>query len=495
MSTTVATLPTSALPQATDVVPASAPLPVLPTTAPRPLPELYYLPKSKCFFRRNDQGRWFELNTSSASNWLVMQGYSPVKPDNSHLSPVDECLVDIQSRQCIDYAGPLAGHDAGHYSMNGHNILVVNSPQFIEPVPGNWPVLGQILERMLVDGDRDQRPFYYGWMKMGLTSFRQRRWQPAQILVLAGPARSGKSLLLNLHQLLFGGRQESPYQYLTGATSFNGEMFGAEHLVIDDESEARDLQSRREMGAKLKQLAVSKSHRCHAKYVQGLTLEPRWRVSIALNDEPERLMVLPPLDPDIADKIMLLRVLPGEMPMPTETTEQQEEFWRTLVAELPAFVDFLLHYEIPEAVRGPRFGVTAFHHPSLVELINEKKREQLMLELLDQIAPWNDLDDGALGWSGTASQLTAILHNHVEYGSQGRGVVANAVQCGTYLTRLLQANEPRVSVKKVHNVSHYTVLAPPQRARNRSLAIGFACLPTDTRRRDQLPPPPQLSAN
>jgi hypothetical protein len=36
-------------------------------------------------------------------------------------------------------------------------------------------------------------------------------------------------------------------------------------------------------------------------------LKPFWRLSITLNDEPENLLILPPLDESLGDKIMLLR--------------------------------------------------------------------------------------------------------------------------------------------------------------------------------------------
>jgi hypothetical protein len=45
----------------------------------------------------------------------------------------------------------------------------------------------------------------------------------------------------------------------------------------------------------------------HAKHREALTLDPIWRMTISLNEEPESLQVLPPLDESLEDKIIILR--------------------------------------------------------------------------------------------------------------------------------------------------------------------------------------------
>ena len=68
-----------------------------------------------------------------------------------------------------------------------------------------------------------------------------------------------------------------------------------------------------------------------------------WRVSITLNDDPEAMMVLPPLDQHIADKIILLRASVFEWPMPMETTAHRTGFHATIVREIPAYLHWLMH--------------------------------------------------------------------------------------------------------------------------------------------------------
>jgi hypothetical protein len=110
---------------------------------------------------------------------------------------------------------------------------------------------------------------------------------------------------------------------------------------------------------------------------------PFWRVTITVNDKPENLMVLPPLDDSLEDKLLLLRAFKRQMPMPTVTNDERRAFSNRLQSELPAFVHFLTTWEIPPALVSSRFGVAHFHHPELVEAINSLAPEQKLLNLLE----------------------------------------------------------------------------------------------------------------
>src|SRR5207248_6855214 len=129
-------------------------------------------------------------------------------------------------------------------------------------------------------------------------------------------------------------------------TAFNADLFAAGHLMIEDVAESTDIRKRRAFGANIKAFAVNQEQHCHGKNQQALTLTPRWRVSITLNDEPERLLVLPPIDEDIHDKITLLNVTKRDMPMPTNSAAEVHGFWNVILAELPAFVHYLVEWEI-----------------------------------------------------------------------------------------------------------------------------------------------------
>src|SRR5947199_8807639 len=90
-----------------------------------------------------------------------------------------------------------------------------------------------------------------------------------------------------------------------------------------------------------KNITVNDWQRCHAKNRVAIGLAPFWRLSVTVNDEPENLMVLPPIDDSIEDKLIILRAWKFPMPMPTATLQQRKAFWKRLEQELPAFLHYL----------------------------------------------------------------------------------------------------------------------------------------------------------
>ena len=427
-----------------------------------PLPELYYDAQRKDYYIQNDRLRWILINENSAKRHLKAQGYSNTVEPGEAVSPLDRCFTKIQVQQDVSYAASLAGYDAGVYEINRLRILVTDSPQLITPRQGDWPLIAAILEGMFNDPAYDQRPHFYGWAKMSIGSLRAHQWQPGQVLAMAGAVRSAKSLVQALLTLMLGGRAAHPYLYMTGGTTFNSDLFAAEHLMIEDAAESTDIRARRHFGAQIKTFAVNREQFCHGKSRTPLTLTPRWRVSISLNDEPERLLVLPPINEDIADKIMLLKVQKRDMPMPTETAAEQAAFWNALVAELPAFVHFLEHWNIPPELRSPRFGITHYHHPELLAGLQALSPEQQLLEMIDPNL-FNPAYNRTDPWIGSATELqNRLVGDNSDCQRQAQNLLHSPVACGTYLTRLTRDVPDRFASTTVNGRARYTI-QPPQR--------------------------------
>ena len=279
-------------------------------------------------------------------------------------------------------------HHQGPIECYGNRILVTTSPKLIEPIFGDWPTIEALIKNLLSDGRYDQRVYVYAWLKFACEALRAGRKRPGPALVLAGPRNSGKSLLQNLFTEILGGRAAKPYRYMSGRTDFNAELFGAEHLMIEDETPSTDIRSRRTLGTNIKAFAVNKSQSCHAKGRQAITLSPFWRLSISLNDEPEDLMILPPIsdseEDSIGDKIILLRARKAEMPMKTEELSEFDAFWETLISELPAFCHFLDCWQVPEELRHSRFGFKVWQHPELLLALDALAPETRLLSFIDE---------------------------------------------------------------------------------------------------------------
>src|SRR5258708_40122450 len=122
---------------------------------------------------------------------------------------------------------------------------------------------------------------------------------------------------------------------MAGLTHFNKDLFAAEHLMIEDEVASTAIKHRRHFATRIKDFTVNEVQSCHAKGRDAISLRPFWRLTISLNDEPENLLILPPIDESLEDKIMLLKVRNFRMPLPTVTLENREGLWNALIAELP----------------------------------------------------------------------------------------------------------------------------------------------------------------
>ncbi len=458
-----------------------------------PLPELYYHSIDGSYWAIDDSGKWIKINERSAMLAIRDAGYD--QKGGGNISDAERCLRSIQRQQNVGYAGPLAGYQAGHYRIEENDVLVTESPKLIEPKSGDWPTLKSLFEAMFADPEHDQLPYFYGWLKRSMETMRDGRWTPGQVLAMAGPVGSGKSLTQQLITKLLGGRSAKPYQYMIGSTPFNGDLFRAEHLMVEDEAESSDIRARRHFAANIKATAVNKTHHCHGKHKQALTLTPIWRMTVSLNDDPDRLDVLPPLDDDVADKIILLRVTPCTMPMPTNTPEEQDAFWQKLIEELPAFAAFLAEWKIPENLRSPRFGITHFHHPTFVEVLRSSTPEQRLLELIDAANIFEVRTGLATSsreiavWEGTALRLEQTLTRESSpVKAQAAKLLTNLNRCGTYLGRLAHLPAEaggRVNSRLVNGQRIWVIQPPPQQNR---LPAEPTIIATEAEGRPPMPP-------
>jgi hypothetical protein len=433
-----------------------------------PLPHVYYEHAAKNYWVEDTRRRWIRLNEDSIRNFLNQRGYSKKCAPNAHVSAADESLLRIQLEQNVDYAGGLAGHIAGYYEFNGCRVLVTESPRLITPVSGDWPLISRVLTGLLVDGDIDQRPYFYGWIKQAMLAYRQHRWAPGQVLALAGPREAGKSLLQGLLTEIFGGRSADAHNYVAGRTMFNAEMFRSEHLIIEDKNASTTIIARIELGARIKEFTANRVQHCHGKHKDGLQLGPIWRMSISLNNEPERMMVLPPIDPDLEDKIILLKANHAPMPMPTASADEKEAFMAALKRELPAFLHFVENREIPESERSARYGVTHYHHPELLAMLNQTAPEFRLLTLID-MELWHpvgvavDRDPIPREWEGSAVSLEQRLtRDNSSVRHEARKLLTYHTACGTYLSRLQNkpAARDRVGSRMVRGERRWTIRAP-----------------------------------
>jgi len=439
------------------------PPPAAPESSPQPsvirhgIPEAYYDAGRKEFLIQDARGIWRGVPESSLSRKCKLGGISTSRIPGACHSPFDVIADEIQSKRAVDFSGPVAGFRAGILEEGGLRILVTRGPDLIVPAAGDWSTLRAVFEAVLGDPVHDQLFHWHAWLKMSFEALVEERRKPGQAMILVGPAECGKSLLQDLITAILGGRQAKPYKFMTDATRFNSNLAGAEHLRIGDENPHTDIRARRNFGAQLKNLTVEECHQVEAKYRDALTLRPFWRLSISLNDEPENLLVLPPLDEHIADKMIILKCTRRKMPMPTATTDQRRAFWEQLVKELPAYLDWLSGLKIPAELVSQRFGVQAFQHPAITSGLLDFEPPIQLLDLIDahifgEHEPFIEMTAAEI-----QRELTCATSDCIH---EARRLLTHPNTCGRYLSRLVKMT-PRVKDARKANRRAYKITRRP----------------------------------
>ena len=311
---------------------------------------------------------------------------------------------------------------------------------FLEIDIGDQPHNDELLNVQL---GAEQRMYLDLHTKVAYECLVSGEFRPGQALVIVGPRDCGKSVIQ--HRILtplFGGRSAKPYLFFKGKTPFNGEPFEAEHLIIEDDQADTHLQSRRSFGNNIKQVCANISQVCHPMGFAALTLFPLWRISITCNDEPENLMILPPIDDSLRDKMMILKGVrkegPDPMPMPTKTPGEKRAFEDKLEKELTHYLFDVLKCEMPEHVQSGRYGIKSYLNPEIIQQLEDRNPEFRLLEYADAYNIFN----GDKSWEGTATEFERDLGNAMGAYSTGRTALAKLLYhhdiCGRYLSRLVQ---------------------------------------------------------
>jgi phage/plasmid primase-like uncharacterized protein len=417
----------------------------------------YYDIARQQFLQPDDRGVWMPL--SQAQLMTRMKARGVVDSDETPLA-LSTWIDNVQNTRGVDYAGPIAGHHAGLIEEGKNRYLVTTSPHLIAPEPGEFPLITAVLTRVLDAGSQEQSEFFNGWLSVAVRALYAGGRQPGQCVVLVGPRNCGKSLLQDLVTAALGGRAAKPYRYMAGLTPFNGDLVGAEHLQMGDETPHTDAQTRREFGAQIKQMCVESVQRIEAKYRPGMIVRPFWRLSISLNDEAENLRTLPMLDEHTVDKLMIFKAAMAEMPMPSATNEERAAFWAALMAEMPAYLHFLLReYRVRPELVCQRFGITHFLHP---EILAEAKEHEPYMALLDCIdTAFFARSDDMFPVEGTASELEKRLLDSSYVGFEAKKLLSWRGAMGRYLGQIAKDFPERVVPHRTKK-SREWVIHPPQ---------------------------------
>lgn len=343
-------------------------------------------------------------------------------------------IANAEIDRHVEWSGNLAGYRKGLiHSGDGKPMLVLTSPSVIDPTPGHAPVISNLIHQAFPDPI--QRDIFTGWLAGSYRSVRDGVHHPAPMLCLAGKPNTGKSLLSYLVKRVMGGRSANPHTAWSGSLPWNDNLCAAELLLLDDCQGSTDIRSRMNFASNFKEAIYAGDVDMKKRHCSSMSVRPVWRVMVCCNDTAESLLILPPIGPDMTDKVILLRMEAITTPVDTSHTAGRALMQRMIEDELPMLAGYLTKFELPDDLRDSRSGVLAWRHPDLTQAIESTKPESRLEELIQTALGchlWNDLPRVM-----TASEIEGrLIDKDSPVREQVKGLFTWNGACGTYLSRL-----------------------------------------------------------
>lgn len=349
-------------------------------------------PKRGVYWRMGKDGSWRQYTEKQYRRRLFREGRSNDKGPGGAPGRIDSDIVAVTDKQAIINEG-MSGYPAGIHESEDRLYLARYGYKMIEPDYGIKPV--KTLEWLLELLGEDGMNRLLDWLYHAVEALLDGRRGQSRILAIAGPSNSGKSFLIReIIRLILGGRAADAAPWLLASTDFFAELGGAELLYVDDALGDGRLTTRLGVASKQKQIvtAGSKPQPLHAKNKDRYYHKVWWRHAVALNDTPEALAMLPPLDEGYRDKLILLRANDTVLSQGGDATTAYIE---TMLNELPGFMAHLMSRGClgPSDGRGP----IAWQDPELVMRLLEAAPEYALAGMLMEALDYGDRSSGGKG--------------------------------------------------------------------------------------------------
>ncbi len=407
--------------------------------------------------------RYISMNGEALTRQLRLLNYS-ARGAEGEMSAVDKFKAYVELHNAVDACGALAGRSIGYKPNEASSMkyLVTRKNKRVDAREGSWDNIRSILEKQYGD---EQLRYFYSWLYRARYQLNNEKYNAGHALVISGAVGGGKSLIINqVIQPMLGGVADAE-RAMCKDNQFNSDLIGAELLLIDDVKLSRKMEDRKTFGTKIKGLTASSgSVSCHPKGVDAFTLNPLWRLVIAINDTEDDLGAMPPLgegDEDtIGDKIIMLKCFKHELPF-VGHIDQYDKIEAMIASEIEAFAYFIDHYTIPDAIKqgDSRFGFDEFHHPELLDVLNQNSNERTLLSVTTSVL-FNDeyrmdiVQEAGTGrqyWQGSAQQWSTALLNSKDISHRVKGTIEgmlaygdSAVKAGQRMKAMAEISNGRV---------------------------------------------------
>ena len=379
---------------------------------------------------------------------IISRGLDKTEPKDGTASEVDRALEMIRTRNTVTAISPLLFRpdglveDAGGRYLNT-SVLRPMSPA--ESLPPTEDMGFPWLNAYLTSAFATENDFwsFLAWLRHYYQGALTQNLSRGLALFLAGGAGCGKTRLSKAVISPLMGRSEDASSFMLGNDKFNDSLFEAPLWTLDD-AVPPEGPARRKFGQFLKMVVANDKISRRAMFQSGSEVPWVGRVVITLNDDPESTQIIPDLEENTRDKLMLLKVVAPRFPegMAANPSDAQ------IRVELPYFARWLLDAEFPEGFLAPgtRFGVTAYRNPDL-EVISARLSDTSSFE--DLMMRWRrdyfESLPSTPAWEGNSVDLMTSMHANDALRSVCQGLVRSPSAMGKQLNKLVRKGLPWIS--------------------------------------------------
>ena len=407
-------------------------------------------------------GKWNAVQKDDARLQLKSLGVSDMRRKGQSTTDLEKVLNHIQTQRRIDGAAPIAYREEEVVDVSGRKILNTGCLRAMQPAPvgegdpAKFPWLNNWFENAFDEGvpGVSAKDNFLGWFYWFYKSALELNLQLGQIMIMVGPKSTGKSFI---NKWVIGkalGGSFDAEETLVKQNVFNRGAAEFAHWRIDDAVFKGNPQEKRAFTQALKRHAANPTINYQPKFVDSQEIPHLGRVMMTINPDSESLAIIPTLDNSFEDKVIMHYLRSDFKPHFFSTLQENED---RAMQELPYFLRWLLDVwgknGLPDGVRDeqtPRFGVKAYHHPTLVEKSHAETPEYMVQELLDVWATGKAKDSNA-ATQYTASELLQELRGALP--DMARDI--NARGFGRMLSKLVGQYTKLVDKKTTNGISRY----------------------------------------
>lgn len=412
---------------------------------------IYYVPGIG-YYRRFPDGHYRVQPKEDLSMYLAGAcGLSRTRGQGNTLSEVEAALLHIHQSKCLDGAVPVVFDRRETIDIGGKRLLNLARVRVMEPdLSTPDPVWGQGFPWIAgwmgsMFRPRKQLVYLMAWLKLFYEGARDGTLNKGHVVFVVGGRGIGKTLMNETWIPLLVGGGVNASSYFVKGEKFVADLMEFGHWHIDDSEAASDRATHTRFTERVKGLVANGQFEYQPKFVNRHMVPHKGRLMVTLNGDPASLMMIPDLDRNIEDKLIVFGL--------PETTKWafpgRAHTERILRSESPHFLNWLLNWKPTKCVVNSnlRWGMRNYIHPVVRSEATASSFDGDIFGVLELLwftdDDWVELKKASSPWVGTAAELTQIIGSYQNLRHQLSGMTVRSV--GMRLAKL--AKTPGTGVR------------------------------------------------